>query len=89
MAAPAAAGVAASAAGSGAGSATGSAIASSAVSGGMSIFSSLMNNLFNRQNIQDQNAYNERLMREGWARDDTAYQRMVNDLQNAGLSKSS
>lgn len=86
MAAPAAAGVA-SAASSGASSAAGTAAIGGAVSGGMSILSSLMNNLFNRKNIQEQNAYNEALMREAWARDDTAYTRMVQDLENAGLSK--
>lgn len=42
------------------------------------------------QNIQMQrstNALNEKLMREAWARDDTSRQRMVTDLENAGLSK--
>ena len=33
------------------------------------------------------NAQNERLMYEGWARDDTARTRMVQDLESAGLSK--
>ena len=36
---------------------------------------------------RETNALNEQLMREGWARDDTARQRMVADLENAGLSK--
>ena len=36
---------------------------------------------------QETNALNEKLMREGWARDDTARQRMVKDLESAGLSK--
>ena len=36
---------------------------------------------------RETNALNEKLMREGWARDDTARQRMVSDLEAAGLSK--
>lgn len=86
MAAPAVASAASSAAGAGASSGVGAAVGG-AVSGGMTLFSSLMNNLFNKKNIERQNEYNERLMREAWARDDTAYQRMVRDLEAAGLSK--
>lgn len=36
---------------------------------------------------RETNAQNERLMREGWARDDSSRQRMVEDLEKAGLSK--
>lgn len=36
---------------------------------------------------RETNAQNERLMREGWKRDDSAITRMVKDAQNAGLSK--
>lgn len=41
----------------------------------------------NYEAVEATNAMNEKLMREGWARDDTARQRMVADLENAGLSK--
>lgn len=41
----------------------------------------------NRNLTADTNAQNERLMREAWARDDNARQRMVADLEKAGLSK--
>ena len=43
----------------------------------------------NKQNISFQkqtNLKNESLMREGWLRDDSAVQRRVEDLKNAGLS---
>ena len=69
-----------------------------AVSGGLSIFSSILNNAVNwklqqeTRNLQrdltrEANRQNESLMREAWARDDTARQRMVADLEQAGLSK--
>lgn len=41
----------------------------------------------NRNLQRETNAQNEALMREAWARDDTARQRMVKDLEAAGLSK--
>ena len=41
----------------------------------------------NRGLQRETNAQNEALMREAWARDDTARQRMVKDLESAGLSK--
>lgn len=41
----------------------------------------------NLQMQKDTNAQNESLMREGWARDDQSRQRMVSDLESAGLSK--
>lgn len=41
----------------------------------------------NLQMQKDTNAQNEALMREGWARDDQSRQRMVGDLESAGLSK--
>jgi hypothetical protein len=47
------------------------------------------NEKINRQNIafqRETNAQNEALMREGWARDDTAVQRRQADLKAAGLS---
>lgn len=101
MAAPAVIGAAGSAAsgigagaGAGAGSVAGAGAGAAAVSGGMSIFSSILNNAVNWKLQQEQrgltreaNATNERLMREAWARDDTARQRMVLDLEAAGLSK--
>ena len=101
MAAPAIAGSALSAAsgigsgvGAGAGSVAGAGAGAAAVSGGMTIFSSILNNAVNWKLQQEQrnltreaNETNERLMREAWARDDTARQRMVRDLEAAGLSK--
>lgn len=98
MAIPALAGAAGSAsgaAGAGAGAASASSAGSAAaVSGGMTIFSSILNNAVNWRLQQEQrslqrevNAQNESLMREAWARDDTARQRMVADLEAAGLSK--
>ena len=101
MAAPAVIGAAGSAAsgigsgvGAGAGSVAGAGAGAAAVSGGMSIFSSILNNAVNWKLQQEQrnltreaNETNERLMREAWARDDTARQRMVQDLEAAGLSK--
>ena len=41
----------------------------------------------NRNLQRETNAQNEALMREAWARDDTARQRMVADLEQAGFSK--
>lgn len=43
-------------------------------------------NLANIQIANQTNALNERLQREQWARDDTAYQRQVADMQAAGLN---
>ena len=40
----------------------------------------------NMTNWREQRAYDERLTREQWSRDDTAMQRTVADYQNAGLS---
>lgn len=56
---------------------------SDTVNGAISIY----NNERNIQMQRDTNAMNESLMREAWARDDTARQRMVKDLEKAGLSK--
>ena len=41
----------------------------------------------NRDLQREMNRKNEELMREAWARDDTAKQRLVKDLEAAGLSK--
>lgn len=41
----------------------------------------------NRDLQREMNRKNEELMREAWARDDTARQRLVKDLEAAGLSK--
>ena len=56
--------------------------------------SSIVNNVVNwriaqenRNLTRETNSQNEALMREAWARDDTARQRMVKDLEAAGLSK--
>ncbi len=43
-------------------------------------------NVSNLTNWREQRAFDERLTREQWARDDTAMQRTVADYQNAGLS---
>lgn len=43
-------------------------------------------NLANIQIANQTNSLNERLQREQWARDDTAYQRQVADMQAAGLN---
>lgn len=54
------------------------------------LFSNSTNKKIAQQNIDFQrevNAQNERLMREAWARDDSSRQRMVADLEAAGLSK--
>lgn len=67
------------------------AIAGSALAGmAGGLFSNRTNRKIAEQNIEFQrevNAQNERLMREAWARDDKARQRMVADLESAGLSK--
>lgn len=61
-----------------------------ALAAGAGIASDLSNvfanvtNYIEQKNTREQN---ERLMYEAWARDDTARQRMVNDLEKAGLSK--
>ena len=44
-------------------------------------------NIYNIWNSEDTKARNEQFMREAWARDDSARQRMVTDLEKAGLSK--
>lgn len=98
MAAPAVAAAAGASAGTaggvGAGSASSAGAGAAAVSGGMSIFSSILNNAVNWKVQQEQrgltreaNQQNIDLMHEAWARDDTARQRMVQDLEAAGLSK--
>ena len=54
------------------------------------IMNAYVSNYINERNIQmtkETNEQNERLMREAWARDDKARQRMVADLESAGLSK--
>lgn len=75
-------------------SGTAAAIGGALLSGGASLLGSIANGLFaqdiNERNIQAQketNSQNEALMREAWARDDTARQRMVQDFEAAGLSK--
>lgn len=99
MAAPAVAAAAGASAGSAGGVGAGAGAASAgagaaAVSGGLSIFSSILNNAVNwklqqeqRQFTRETNQKNIDLMHEAWARDDTARQRMVQDLEAAGLSK--
>lgn len=57
---------------------------------GFGIYQNETNRQIARENMdlqRETNAQNERLMREAWARDDTARQRMVADLEKAGLSK--
>ena len=57
---------------------------------GFGIYQNETNRQIAQQNMELQretNAQNERLMREAWARDDNARQRMVADLEKAGLSK--
>lgn len=74
----------------GSGAVIGSAIGSAAGSLGSSILNNAVNWRIaqeNRNLTRDTNYQNEALMREAWARDDTARQRMVQDLESAGLSK--
>lgn len=78
----------------GAGAAALASLASDFLNAGVSIWNQERTNQANRaiadKNIdltRETNAWNERLMREAWARDDTARQRMVADLESAGLSK--
>lgn len=51
-----------------------------------SLAGSLITNAVNTRNIENANARNEELQREQWSRDDTAYQRVVQDMQKAGLN---
>lgn len=51
-----------------------------------SLAGSLITNAVNTRNIENANARNEALQREQWSRDDTAYQRVVQDMQKAGLN---
>lgn len=72
------------------GAAVGAAIGSAASSLGANILNNAVNWRIaqeNRNLQRETNYQNEALMREAWARDDTARQRMVMDLENAGLSK--
>lgn len=67
-----------------------SAIGSAASSLGANILNNAVNWRVaqeNRNLTRETNSQNEALMREAWARDDTARQRMVQDLEAAGLSK--
>ena len=68
-----------------------------ALNAGANIISTGMTNKANKENVaatnatnmanwREQRAYDERLTREQWFRDDTAMQRTVADYQNAGLS---
>ena len=72
----------------------GAEIAGAIADGVASLGSNILNNAVNwriaqenRNLTRETNAQNESLMREAWARDDTARQRMVQDLEAAGLSK--
>lgn len=72
------------------GAAVGAAIGSAASSLGANILNNAVNWRIaqeNRNLTRETNSQNEALMREAWARDDTARQRMVQDLEAAGLSK--
>ena len=78
----------------GAGAIAGGAIAGAIGAAATSLGQTAINNIVNwrvaqeNRNLQrETNAQNEALMREAWARDDTARQRMVADLEAAGLSK--
>lgn len=69
-------------------------LAAALLSAGGGFLGTLMNNInarqMNQENLhlqRETNEQNEALMREAWARDDTARQRMVADLESAGLSK--
>lgn len=77
-----------------AGAVAGAAVAGAIATAASSLGQTIINNAINwkiaqeNRNVQrETNSQNEALMREAWARDDTARQRMVVDLENAGLSK--
>lgn len=75
---------------SGTAAAVGGAVASGVATMASNLGTNIVNLINNERNIDLQNrtnAQNERLMREAWARDDTARQRMVADYEAAGLSK--
>lgn len=75
---------------SGAAAAVGGAIASGVATMASNLGTNIVNLINNERNIglqKETNAQNESLMREAWARDDTARQRMVQDYEAAGLSK--
>lgn len=50
------------------------------------IASSALSSISNAASVSQTNALNEKLQREQWARDDSAYQRSVADMQKAGLN---
>jgi hypothetical protein len=50
------------------------------------VISTALTNSSNAANVAATNKMNERLTRESWARDDTAYQRKAVDLEAAGLN---
>lgn len=56
------------------------------IGGGLSAFSGYKSNERNIELQRETNAKNEQMMREGWARDDQAVWRRVQDLNAAGLS---
>lgn len=59
----------------------------SAIAGGaMNSYDQRQANEANIKLAAQQNAFNERMQREQWARDDKAYSRAVVDMQNAGLN---
>lgn len=67
--------------------AAGALLLATIVSGVVSAIGAGVSSATNYSNTKKTNEMNEELMRQGWARDDSSRVRLVNDLENAGLSK--
>lgn len=63
-----------------------SVLGATALAAGISATAGMIRDWYNNYQTKKANQYNEALMRESWQREDTAVQRRVSDLKQAGMS---